>query len=145
MKTYTPTPDDIDILARTIYGEARGEFYHQSGGFTPFISIANVVMNRLKAPNRFGNTISKICQKRFQFSCWNKNDPNFSVITTVCKDGNPLFEWIYHTAEQVSHGHWPDITFGSNHYYSISMASPPKWAIGRPLQVRIGRHLFYKL
>ena len=145
MTTYLPTSQDIDILARTIYGEARGEFYHEAGGVTPFIAIANVVMNRLKVPQRFGDTIARICQKRFQFSCWNKSDPNYKVITTVHKDGNQLFELAFVTAEKVVRGSWPDITFGSNHYYATTLPAPPKWALDQPLQVRIGHHLFYKL
>jgi spore germination cell wall hydrolase CwlJ-like protein len=139
------TLDDIDILARTIYGEARGEYYHPAGGLTSFIAVANVVMNRLKAPARFGTTIAEICQKRWQFSCWNKDDPNYDVIQSVSRDGNQLFEMACLTADKVARGNWPDITFGSNHYYAASMPTPPKWARGRTLQVRIGRHLFYRI
>ena len=62
---------DIDILARTIYGEARGE---KTAGKK---AVACVIMNRYKAKKWFsGKTIAETCQKPWQFSCWNKNDPN---------------------------------------------------------------------
>ena len=40
--------NDIHILARTIYGEARGEYYRLDGGLSSLIAIGNVVKNRLK-------------------------------------------------------------------------------------------------
>lgn len=58
---------DIDILARTIYGEARGE---KTAGKK---AVACVIMNRYKAKKWFsGKTIAETCQKPWQFSCWNK-------------------------------------------------------------------------
>lgn len=145
MKPYHPTIQDIDTLARTIYGEARGEFHLDEGGIPPFIAVANVVMNRLKCPSRYGDNIHKICQRRYQFSCWNKNDPNYCRITNVKKEDDHLFRLSFLTAEKVSRCDWPDITFGSNHYFSTSMRTIPKWAVGRAMQIRIGRHLFYKI
>lgn len=63
--------DDIDILARTIYGEARGE---KTIGKK---AIACVVLNRYKSGKWFaGKTIAETCQKKYQFSCWNPTDPN---------------------------------------------------------------------
>ena len=41
--------EDIDILARTIFGEARGEYEHVEGGISALIGVGNVVMNRVKA------------------------------------------------------------------------------------------------
>lgn len=40
------THHDIDIFARTLYGEARGEYKHH--GAAALIAVANVIMNRLK-------------------------------------------------------------------------------------------------
>jgi len=40
--------DDIDVLARTIYGEARGEYGGQAG-MASLVAVGNVVMNRLTA------------------------------------------------------------------------------------------------
>jgi N-acetylmuramoyl-L-alanine amidase len=67
---------DIDILARTIYGEARGE---KIGGME---AVASVVINRVKRAEKkngrywWGNSVRDVCLKKWQFSCWNVNDPN---------------------------------------------------------------------
>ena len=54
---------DLDILARTIYGEARGE---KTVGKK---AIACVVLNRYKSGKWFaGKTIAETCQKIYQFS-----------------------------------------------------------------------------
>jgi len=66
--------EEVDVLARTLYGEARGE------GLLGLEAIANVIMNRLKISRKktngywWGNSIVGICRKPYQFSCWNKDD-----------------------------------------------------------------------
>ena len=60
---------DVDILARTIYGEARGETDEGKR------AVGLCILNRYKSKKWFSaNTIAEVCQKPLQFSCWNKND-----------------------------------------------------------------------
>ena len=67
---------DIDILARTIYGEARGETDEGKR------AVGLCILNRYRSNKWFaGNTIAETCQKPWQFSCWNKKDPNCEKIT----------------------------------------------------------------
>lgn len=66
----TLTAGDIDILARTIYGEARGEPWEGK------IAVAWVVRNRAERGGWWGDTIREVCLKPWQFSCWNETDPN---------------------------------------------------------------------
>ena len=49
---------DTDIMARTIYGEARGEYYVKDGGINSLIAVGNVIMNRSIERSR---SISSIC------------------------------------------------------------------------------------
>lgn len=135
---------DIQVLARTIYGEARGEYSKTNGGISALIAIANVVMNRTKQKTWYGTTIREVCQKPWQFSCWNKNDPNFDVLQTE-RIVDPIFEICQHVAEKVISGGWPDLTKGSDHYYAINLKMPPHWAIGRRPECQIGQHLFFNL
>lgn len=70
---------DTDILARTIYGEARGE------SISGQEAIASVILNRVAFAKRrgrywWGNTIAGVCLAPWQFSCWNENDPNRKII-----------------------------------------------------------------
>ena len=65
---------DIDTLARTLFGEARGELY---GGR---VAVANVIINRAASQvTWWGNTVEEVCRKPKQFSCWDLkfNKPNY--------------------------------------------------------------------
>jgi spore germination cell wall hydrolase CwlJ-like protein len=135
---------DIDILARTIYGEARGEYHHPRGGLSAYIAVGNVVMNRLKQKSWFGHSIRDVCLKPFQFSCWNHDDPNYKLLQNP-----PLNDALFHTCKKVAEGvimhKWPDLTQGADHYYCDSMKMAPSWAVGHKPVVIIGRHRFFKL
>ena len=82
------TDNDIDTLARTLYGEARGESH------TGKIAVANVVMNRValasKHPHFGDGTAAGACKAPWQFSCWNAADPNSQIINDV-DDNDPVF------------------------------------------------------
>lgn len=135
--------NDIDILARTLYGEARGEYRGQVG-IASLIAVGNVVMNRLSAGGWYGSTIQEVCQKPWQFSCWNQGDSNLSIITQDIID-DPVFSVCREVATKVSNGQWPDLTQGSNHYHASTMPLFPKWAKGVRPKVFIGKHIFYQL
>lgn len=129
------------ILARTIYGEARGE-YTQTGP-AALMAVAWVVRNRLQTPRRFGDSVESVCLKPYQFSCWNVKDPNRTLIESVTlKD--PLFS-LCHTL-----GMWvlqadalSDVIRGSDHYHGRGVV--PYWTSGFKAKVILGRHTFYRL
>ncbi len=136
---------DIDILARTLYGEARGEFFRPDGGLSALIAVANVVMNRLKRGGWFGQTLSEVCRKPYQFSCWNQGDPNLTVISHVKAGNDEIFDTCLQTAEKVIEGSWPDLTGGATHYHASTLERLPQWAKGKRPTCRVGRHVFYQL
>lgn len=131
--------NDIDILARTIFGEARGE---KAIGKK---AIACVVLNRYKARKWFsGSTIAETCQfcikgsKYHQFSCWNENDPNCQRIKNAsdielaeCRE----------IAERFVDGVEKDFLCGACHYHALGVN--PAWAKGKKADFLIGHHLFY--
>lgn len=134
---------DVQILARTLYGEARGEYYKLDGGLSSLIAVANVVKNRQDQQSWYGKTIGEVCQKPYQFSCWNPHDPNLKLISTMIMD--PLFETCITVAEMVINGRWPDLTKGCDHYHATTMSTLPLWALSAKPKIKIGRHLFYDL
>ncbi|OJX13204.1 MAG: hypothetical protein BGO77_08520 [Caedibacter sp. 37-49] len=144
MKTTINT-EDIDVLARTIYGEARGEYKRPDGGIASLIAVANVVMNRLKAKTWYGMTVKEVCQKPFQFSCWNKQDPNRALITSSKVQEDPLFMTCQQVAQQVVAEQWPDLTRGSDHYYATSLSKPPVWSEKVQPRLKLGQHIFFQL
>jgi spore germination cell wall hydrolase CwlJ-like protein len=135
------TDHDLDVLARTLYGEARGEY--AQGGPAVFIAIANVIVNRLKRGGKYGKTITEVCLKPQQFSCWNKNDPNRILIQQEGVENNPLFKITRNVAQNVINGIWPDLTRDSDHYHASSCN--PAWAKTEKVKLRLGGHIFYKL
>lgn len=131
--------EDIDILARTIYGEARGE--DRMGKK----AVACVILNRYRSKKWFsGKTIAETCQfcvkgsKWHQFSCWNEGDPNRKLIesATLAQLGE-----CYEIAEKFVSGEYKDFLCGACHYHTLNTA--PAWAKGKKPDFKIGQHLFY--
>lgn len=130
-----------DTLARTLWGEARGE------GSAGMQAVANVVQNRVRiaqARGKFwwGNTIIEVCQKPYQFSCWNRSDPSFRKLQAV-EETNLYFATALRIARRALIGALEDITDGATHYHADYVE--PYWARGKPPIKVIGRHIFYKL
>lgn len=131
--------NEIDVLARTIYGEARGE------GISGQEAIASVVLNRVARAQQcggfwWGNTIAEVCQKPWQFSCWNTRDPNLPVIKAV-KDSTPAFATCKRIALRATAGLLADRTNGATHYHTKRLR--PKWSIGKIPCAELGSHFFY--
>lgn len=130
---------EIDILARTIYGEARGESVRGKE------AVACVILNRVnRAKQRsgywWGNSVKQVCLKPWQFSCWNENDPNRDKILSV-EAGHKVFDTCLRIARRALSGCLEDPTDGATHYHNENV-NPP-WARGKPACAEIGRHLFY--
>ena len=108
-------------LAKTIYGEARGE------SVETMFAVGWVIRNRLQA-KRYGNTYRDVVLQDKQFSCWNKGDPNYKKIKGMIS--GRLWEVCIGVAivvMQSAEKHNP--VFGVKHYYDKSMDSnPPYWA-----------------
>lgn len=151
--------NELDILARTIYGEARGETIAGKA------AVANVVLNRrnraLKIKeewkakrgnlhnysNAFGTgTIESVCLRPYQFSCWNEKDPNRAKILAVKATDVHFAECIV-VAKMALAGLLVDNTHGATHYHVTSMGFPPSWLHKDELPhtpcTVIGKHSFY--
>jgi N-acetylmuramoyl-L-alanine amidase len=132
------TVGDIDVVARTLWGEARGESDEGRA------AVAWVIRNRASEPSWWGRTVSEVCQHPWQFSCWNASDPNSAKLKTLAKT-DPLYQHLYEIALAVLDGQTPDPTGGASHYKVKGTAAAWDGAcIGRP-HVEIGRHLFFAL
>lgn len=132
---------EADTLARTLWGEARSE------GTRGMHAVANVVQNRVRVAQRrrgfwWGNNIIQVCQKPYQFSCWNNNDPNRAKIIALTED-DIYFATALRIARRAVHNCLEDITEGATHYHTRSIM--PYWAKGEKACTTIGRHIFYNL
>ena len=133
-KSSPPGKEDLDILARTIFGEGRGELY---GGK---VAIGCVIMNRVKARSYFGDTVVEVCLKPNQFSCWNANDPNREKVEAASIDKDVFLECL-DVAKRTLAGEFEDLTFGSRHYHTLQAA--PYWSKGKTPIIQIGNHRFF--
>jgi N-acetylmuramoyl-L-alanine amidase len=132
---YDPN-DDLSIGALTVYGEARGE------GPRGWEAVAWVIRNRAERPCWWGRTVKEVCQKPWQFSCWNKNDPNSKKLAAL-KPDHPLLVEIKAVVQAVFDGTIPDPTGGATHYHTEEVS--PVWARGKQPTRIIGAHHFYAL
>jgi N-acetylmuramoyl-L-alanine amidase len=125
------------VLARTMYGEARGD------GDTGMIAVGHVILNRVANPGWWGIDITSVALKPWQFSAWNHNDPNRDIISILQPhQGNWVFDRAYELAGRVLAGDLPDTTGGATHYHNQSVH--PSWATGAIQTARIGGHSFFK-
>ena len=133
---------EIDTLARTLWGEAR------SDGHIGMQAVAHVILNRVKVAQEkggrywWGNNIIQVCQKPYQFSCWNRSDPNFQKLQAV-GEGDLYFKTALRIARRAIIGALDDITGGATHYHADYVS--PYWARGKKPSFQTGRHIFYKM
>lgn len=127
--TSTKTPatgaDMVDLLARLINGEARGESYQGQ------VAVGAVVMNRVKSPE-FPNTISGVIYQKGQFSCITDGQFNKAI------DKNST---VYKAAKEAFNG--ADPTNGALFFYNPKTAKS-KWLFSLKTVTTIGNHRFAK-
>ena len=112
---------DVQLLARLIYAEARGEPYKGQ------VAVGAVVLNRVKSSS-FPNTISAVIYQPYAFTCVNDGQINLSPNSTAVN-----------AAKDAMNG-W-DPTYGCIYYYNPKIATS-SWIFSRPTVVTIGRHVF---
>ena len=127
--------DAQEIMARTIWGEARGE------GAAGMIAVACVILNRAARPGWWGHDVVSVCLKRRQFSCWNADDPNRSKLLAVGED-DPQYRLALDVARRALAGELQDPTGGATHYHVKNIM--PYWARAEEPVATIGNHMFYK-
>lgn len=131
----------IDTLARTIWGEARGE------GAAGMQAVATVILNRFSIAKEYGgywwgDDIIEICRKPYQFSCWNENDPNLKKLQDI-DDRDLDFATALRLARRAVTIGLTDPTGGATHYHAAGIE--PYWAKNEKPCAVMGRHIFYKL
>ena len=113
----------VELLARLINGEARGEPYLGQ------VAVGAVILNRVKSP-KFPNTIAGVIYQNNQFSC--VKDGQFDV---------PIDEnsTVYKAAQEAMNG--SDPTNGALYFYNPSKTTN-KWLFSLETVATIGKHRF---
>ena len=120
-QTQSSDSGDLNLLARLISAEARGEPY--SGQ----VAVGAVVLNRIDSPI-FPNTLSGVIYQSGAFTCI--VDGQFD---------EPVADSAYRAARDAMNG--VDPCGGALYYFNPSTATS-KWIWSRPLIVVIGKHRF---
>jgi spore germination cell wall hydrolase CwlJ-like protein len=135
------TEKERDILARTLWGEARGE------SLAGQIAVAWTIRNRVndgKIKSWWGEGYAGVCQKPYQFSCWNRSDPNYASLSGAKQIPFRELAQARIAADQVIDGKVSDPTDGATHYYATTMPKAPAWTVGAQRTLTLGRHVFFK-
>ncbi|WP_235883117.1 cell wall hydrolase [Metabacillus sediminilitoris] len=115
--------NNIDMMARVVHGEARGETYEGK------VAVAAVILNRMSTPGFPKN----IYQVIFQTNA-------FTAVHDGQYDLTPN-SYAYQAVIDALKG-W-DPTYGSVYYYNPLLATD-EWIFTRDTVIRIGNHLFAK-
>ncbi len=122
-QSNTSNSNDVNLLSRLIYGEARGEPY------TGQVAVGAVVLNRVKNSS-FPNTIAGVIYQSGAFDVVSDGQINLTPNDTAKK-----------AAQDALNG-W-DPTYGAIYYFNPSTATN-KWIWSRPMTITIGKHRFCK-
>ncbi len=114
---------DIYLLAKCIFGEARGESYVGQ------VAVAAVILNRVKHPS-FPNTIAGVVYQPWAFTAVFDGQINLEPNQSA-----------YSAAQDALNG-W-DPTYGCIYYYNPVTATN-KWILTREIVLQIGKHVFAK-
>lgn len=114
---------DAYLLAKCVYGEARGESYKGQA------AVAAVILNRVKS-SKFPNSVAGVVYQPGAFDVVSDGQINLSPNDTALK-----------AAKDALNGYDP--TGGCIYYYNPAKTTN-KWILSRPIIVRIGQHVFCK-
>ena len=116
---------DVQLMARAINGEARGEPYEGQ------VAVGAVILNRVKS-SQFPNTIAGVIYQSGAFTAVSDGQINVPI-----KEGSTVLK----AAQDAMNG-W-DPSGGALYYFNPSTATN-KWIWSRPLIKTIGKHRFCK-
>jgi len=122
-KLNIPQKNEVDLLARVINGEARGECFEGQ------IAVGAVILNRVKHPS-FPDTIYNVIFQKGAFTAVNDGQIR-KAVTNSCRLA----------AVEALNGNDP--TNGAIYYYNPKTATC-NWIKSRTPIKRIGNHLFCK-
>jgi len=128
---------DLEIMARTIWGEARGEPYNGQ------VAVGDVIMNRTRHPKRWANTVRGVCRQKWQFATWLDHDAVHAANKRKMLDVTLEDESLRRAVRACLDAYDDDITEGSDHYYADTI-EPPPWTKNMTFTRKIGHHLFFR-
>lgn len=136
------TYDDYDILARTIYGEARGE--DDDGKH----AVAWTIRNRM-VRDPWPDSVKGVCLQPMQFSCWNTPEQTGQPWIRTVKFSDRTLQVCMWAGMGVMLGKVDDPTGGADHYMTLARYREVQddrshWVHKLNETCVIGAHVFFK-
>ena len=125
---------ETEVLARTIYGEAR------SGDVEDATAIACVILNRVGYRN-WPSNVADVCLQPMQFSVWNESDAGRARMLRAERGKTAWFDECWKIAEEALRGALTDKTRTSTHYHTRAVA--PRWSKGKTPCYQTQGHLYF--
>lgn len=135
-----------EILALTIIGEARGESIQGQ------VAVGSVIRNRV---NHNSHSYTTECLKPKQFSCWNKDDPNYPMLIDLAEQifngqylTDPYLVQCQYVAEGIVEDKILDNTHGAVNYMTTDLffsTNKPSWAVNVTNAKTIGNQIFFNI
>ena len=128
---------ELMLLARMVFGEARNQ------PLEAMIGVAFTAINRMEIGGWYGKSLREVLLKPWQYSCFNKNDPNRKkLMNPLLYEKLEIFTKCLAVAHAVLNGLVKDPTNGATHYFSGNRK--PRWARKMRWCGKIGDFKFYK-
>lgn len=135
-----------EILGLTIIGESRGEPINGQ------IAVGNVIRNRA-SHNK--TTYHEVCLTPKQFSCWNEDDPNRSLLMELAEQlingqfiTDPYLKQCMYVAKGIVEMELLDNTNGAMNYLTSQLffdGKTPSWAKQAHNLKTIGNQVFFNV
>ena len=122
---FAATSSDLQLLARAVNGEARGEPYEGQ------VAVAADILNRVEHPS-FPNTIPGVIYQPGAFTAVDDGQINVPIATNST---------VYKACQDALNG-W-DPSYGAIYYFNPDTATS-KWIWSRTHIITIGKHRFCK-
>ena len=132
---------DIDILARTIWGMARDEDVCVKKAIA--CSIRNRVLSAQSGgPSWWGRTYIQVCQKPYEYRCWNTGNKLNKRTREVTSD-DALFAYSLRLAEEIIEETLTDTVSGGTHFFKVDKT--PHWVKDATVTRKLQQYAFCKI
>jgi spore germination cell wall hydrolase CwlJ-like protein len=127
---------DVSFLALVLWRECRGEPHLGK------IAVAHSIMNRVKRPAWWGDSVLAVVTKKWQYS--SMTDPKDRQLVMWPADGDKQWQDCLSIAMGVYSGNLDNPAPGADSYYADTIPAP-NWAEPKKFVVKIGHHSFFDL
>lgn len=126
--------NEVELLANLIFSETK-DIEDAKG-------IANVVIHRLKRPERFGNSLQEVIYAPSQFSGVGTDEWNKAASKKFTEKEKEFYKQAYVIASMAKRGTLEDNTNGSDHYANLKISNP-RFAKVYSKRAKIGEHTYF--